>query len=845
MKGIKKRIYASIMAMIMVFSMIPTVSANAEDDAISISITLPEGSEEIVLTDEEPSMSLNGVELTLSGIEGEICYIEAWYEANDVYKVIGFYPSEESGKILGDTVITSDINSGTYSLCELDIYFVDEELDPLYLTDNLPESSFTVENNITDTVAPVISNVQFKDSGKTFTQGSGETLEITAEFSDEGLGLNEDGLYVDLLSVNDDWFSTHFVKQADGTYKATIYIDGNEEKDEEPLSNTEWYIGGIGVEDQVSNSTWYDATEGGNYWYFRVEDEDGNCEGATSTITVNFQDDYGEVSVTETVYDVDRGTVVLAQLLDKIPEYNTDLGFLGWKCAETGQMLEKDTVFSVRYDWQEFNFYPVTEKKEVEVDTRMLDADGNLGWSGYQTYLVSKEATYADLIQLIPTPETVKGCKFVEWDLGEYKLTDVIEDDYVDLVAVYDKMPVEVNMNQFDEEGDWVYESKTYALEEGSTYKDLFQLIDDAEDILGCTFTGWKFYDSDISLEDKIEYSYVDIYATYDKYPVQIRRMYIDETGSVKCEDIMKLYPAGTTMESIYKEWAVTPGDASSDPIEWVSFNDDVVSVNNYTLTLCAQYEDKMIVEYNLSYVEDAENCGIMNYETIYKAVEKDECTEDYLIQYFYDEILEDYKDIQHYQKLEYTEWIYDGPWDWSEELGYWGVSFTPDYESTTPLVYLYEEDTCKVYALNAGETLSLPTELNGYYVTWEDWNGVEYKGSYTVPKDAQANDVFYLFFIRGEKVTSNNQVDDPDDEDKTPNNGDNTSNNGNNTSNNGNNTSNNGTTTQGTTTSTGTSGSVSSPNTADGSNAMLFYGMIFMLGAGALLVTSKKRRNM
>lgn len=111
MKGIKKRIYASIMAMIMVFSMIPTVSANAEDDAISISITLPEGSEEIVLTDEEPSMSLNGVELTLSGIEGEICYIEAWYEANDVYKVIGFYPSEESGKILGDTVITSDINS--------------------------------------------------------------------------------------------------------------------------------------------------------------------------------------------------------------------------------------------------------------------------------------------------------------------------------------------------------------------------------------------------------------------------------------------------------------------------------------------------------------------------------------------------------------------------------------------------------------------------------------------------------------------------------------------------------------------------------------------------------------
>lgn len=104
---------------------------------------------------------------------------------------------------------------------------------------------------------------------------------------------------------------------------------------------------------------------------------------------------------------------------------------------------------------------------------------------------------------------------------------------------------------------------------------------------------------------------------------------------------------------------------------------------------------------------------------------------------------------------------------------------------------------------------------------------------------------MFYLFFIRGEKVTSNNQVDDPDDEDKTPNNGDNTSNNGNNTSNNGNNTSNNGTTTQGTTTSTGTSGSVSSPNTADGSNAMLFYGMIFMLGAGALLVTSKKRRNM
>jgi hypothetical protein len=161
-----------------------------------------------------------------------------------------------------------------------------------------------------------------------------------------------------------------------------------------------------------------------------------------------------------------------------------------------------------------------------------------------------------------------------------------------------------------------------------------------------------------------------------------------------------------------------------------------------------AQYEDQVVVTYVPEYLKDAGEYGVVNIEEYFAVFDKDEFTEENVTSYFEEEIL---SDLSLYEGVTLMKWNYtceDLNEDGYPEL----VTAYPDYEYDTPVVYAFGEEIM-VFAANAGQTISLPTEIAGYYVTWEDIEGNQYTGSYTVPSDFVAGDQMLLTAIQGDAV--------------------------------------------------------------------------------------------
>ena len=334
----KKRIFAGIMAFLMIFTLLSPVEAKAEEN-YSVSITLPEGMESVELTDEAPKAYFDGITLTIEGYEGEIVEAIVHYMNVDFDGYgIWFYPTEE-GTFETDVIFDVELE-GTYTLVSVELYTADYE--EIIIDTNLPESTFTVVNHVSDREEPVITDIQMEGCGETFVQGQGETVTITAKVSDEGLGIIEDSVVVIIEAPNGETYSKIMVKQADDTYAAIIYIDGEEE--EGPLYSTDWRVWNISADDFAGNYVSYYPKDDAIDLYFYVEDEDGYCDKAREDILLSFYEENYDL-IDEFHGSSDDRTATLEELLGFVPEYETDLGFEGWRIDGTDIVLQNDTEF--------------------------------------------------------------------------------------------------------------------------------------------------------------------------------------------------------------------------------------------------------------------------------------------------------------------------------------------------------------------------------------------------------------------------------------------------------------------------------------------------------------------
>lgn len=764
MKKTMKRIFAILMTLAIAITAIPMMEAKAaEGDIIVESVTLPDVTITLENTNSRPQY--NGAKIVLSSGYEKVIRIYGYYrhaETGNGSAGIWFYKTETSGTFEGVLTGAKNMEDGTYELYRIQVVYEDDSY--IYIEkDNLPESTFEVENNITDFIAPEINNPAFAQNGQSFVQGSNAVLEFTADFSDEeggsGLDLENGNLYVVLRSANGgiDW--PRFEAQTDGSYKATLAVDMD-------MDNTEWYVDAYVAYDKVGNCTEYYPIEEGEYWHFFVKNSAGECNSSRN-IAVNFYNEEDEVIKTEEV-TATTGAVVLADILNEIPTYETDLGFVGWKCEETGQFLEEDTVFIAASTENEYSFYPVTSKRYVEVDLRILDENGEYHWTGYEPYLIEYDTTYQELINMLPKPESVNGANFVEWDLGGYELTDVVEEDSVDLWAVYDKQFIDVYYIYMDENGEFKekYTTLCFALNEKVTYEKVVNAIPKPDTYEGVNLVKWNVLGV-TDLTEEVEDSWVDLEAEYDKYPVFIERIYVDNTGAAKKEVITKLYPAGTTMESIYNEYAVTPSDASNTLTieDWYveEGNPEEISSRNNTLILTAQYKDKNIVEVTYSYFAPLDGHGVQKYETVNIVVSNEIASDETALVKYCKESVENKLDVTHYAALGFEGWDYKKLEnnDDDEYIDSVYVESVTNEELITvyaALDIIYLEEPCiYVYVVEAGETIVLPWEHEGHYLKWGKYgvDGMVELDAYTyvVPKDAEKGDLFFFMAYKDKEL--------------------------------------------------------------------------------------------
>ncbi|MBQ8519329.1 MAG: hypothetical protein IJ455_07010 [Agathobacter sp.] len=762
MKKVMKRVFAILMTLAIAITALPMMEVKAaEGDIVIQSVTLPDVT--VTVDDTNPRPVYEGAELVLSSGYENVKRIYGYYrhtETGSGNVGVWFYKTETDGVYEGSLNGRPYMDDGTYELYSMSIVYEDDT--EIYLDSGFPASSFNAVNNITDHTDPVILNPAFAQNGQTFIQGSNTKVEFTADLSDEGLGLDNNLVYVTLKSVNGGIEWVYFEEQTDGSYKATFEVGSD-------VDNAEWYVSEYYACDKVGNSVYYYPMENGEYWHFYVEDAEGVCN-TSRDITVNFYDEEDEL-IEEKKVTATSSEAVLADLLDEIPTYETELGFEGWECDETGQMLEEDTVFLAPYAENEFNFYPVTSKKYVEVDMKILDEDGDYSWTGYEPYLVDKDATYQDLIEILPTPESVNGANFVEWDLGGYELTDTIEYDSVDVWAVYDKQFIDLYYEYMDEDGEYAYKYTvlTFEVDEKVTYEKVLNKIPELKTYEGVTFVKWEILYEDITdLTQELEYSYVEAKAVYDKYPVTIDRTYVDTTGAVKNEKITKLYPAGTTMESIYDEYTVTPSDASSSLAitEWRVDEGapEEVSAYNNMLVLTAQYGNESIVEVMYSYIAPFDDHGVVKFETVNIVVDNDIAVDAEALFNYCKQSVEDKINVTHYEACGFEGWEYISTSDTDEDGYIDSVSASSVIKEDEIImlmaavsIYSLDDFGLYVYVVEAGETIVLPWTYNDNYLVWfetGDDGYVEMDGyTYVVPKDAVNGDMFTVVAMEDEEL--------------------------------------------------------------------------------------------
>jgi len=440
-----------------------------------------------------------------------------------------------------------------------------------------------------------------------------------------------------------------------------------------------------------------------------------------------------------------------------------------WECDEDGLTYEGEYIVPQDVDGSyEIALRAINKEQQsnekVEVTVYKEEYKESGRWSvSSETIKVSANATEEDIIALLSPGKDVAGLKFEGWTFIGFA------DGDVPLVqAVYDKNIVTQQWSYLDEEGEIANESETFIFDNNATYRDALKAIEEPEDVLGCTFVKWQLMDCDNSLDDKIEGSDLTWEAEYDKYPVSIEKIYIDNTGEVKVEESVKIYDAGTTMDSIYKENATVPADALNGTVHWFENEyeyeyEGTVALYNNWISYLAKYEDKVIVGYSYDYIEDADGYGKRIFDCMYVALDNAICASEEKLQEYYLNTIVPELNINHFSKIKFAEWYINDFYD-STGDGYFNYIHPQAVYDTSEVIILEgwvrNEEYDYIWTVETGQSITLPYNVEGYYLDWYDQNDVLIKNDvYTVPKDAVKGDWYYISAQKSGKIPTKNDA--------------------------------------------------------------------------------------
>ena len=478
----------------------------------------------------------------------------------------------------------SDV-AGTYTLEK--IYFEGKIIE---FTGSV---SYTVKATHSDIQGPEVESVELYYDGKKLEAGAvlekKGTLQVRAKVTDQS---ELESVYVKmdqfLSNVTDDiWTSMTY----DGSLGCYVY-----DVDLSQLYATEWAVSYISASDIYDNQVGYSGSYNYDSLYFYLKDTTGNIAIPEFTYDVVFRMEDGS----ENRYSVTTGRVTSLKEMfpDGIP-YNPQkegLTFEGWVVYMNpdykGPLQETD-MFAV--DGDEIEIIPSYNKLLLELSVKYYSQDGEYK-NVTENIIVDKDTTYGELCELELLSEYVHSDKltFIEWQLNSsYNLRadEVISlsNTYVEVKAVYNKLPVSVSYNYYDESGNYHYFDEVVICENGITYESLMAELglDKIVHSKEFGFTGWDM-GSGLDISAVIDSDYFYLYPQYEKSILDFYYYYYDKNNEYVNVEKGVIYEDDDTYRDIIEKYLVSdevhaPGFSGWEYYHSGSSLDDIIGKKEYS----------------------------------------------------------------------------------------------------------------------------------------------------------------------------------------------------------------------------------------------------------------------
>lgn len=363
-----------------------------------------------------------------------------------------------------------------------------------------------------------------------------------------------------------------------------------------------------------------------------------------------------------------------------------------------------------------------------------------------------------------PTPAEGQGA-FLGWSEFNGDGTIITGDDPIIIDSSYpvttyqaefENNLITVRMSYLTSSGNQEEERELY-VEQGTTYQELLDSLEVPVAVNGYTFLGWAYneayYQTNTDVSGIISENLVPVVATYDKYPVEITKAYVDETGKVVQEKNVKDYPAGTLVDTIEQEATTVNAPNSTG---WFnkseSFSQEISVWNRQNFNYNATYVDKNIVNIYTNITVQSGDYGKTIADEGYYLMDKVDCaSEASIIGVVTPKLTEKYNI---YKKEMFNGFVklqaLFGAMDYNGDGSYDFIYLNPSYDlqgkyitvtlANMPLTdgSIVLPDSNLIMYAEKGTTITLPAHYNGWTLSWKSaMDGKDAGYSYTIPADA------------------------------------------------------------------------------------------------------------
>ena len=545
---------------------------------------------ELILDDDNRSAAIN-FEASLFNIDADKSVERVhvtWLHDNGEGGMSAYFDYNANlGKYVDEMICNESSVSGRYSISEVYVIYTDGTNEFL---SNIPDFSYKITNNITDTVGPILKSIALDKQGKIIES---EEVTVTAI-------LEEESWYPDTMNIDfraelpDYWGSNEIelLHQGNGVYKATF--------DTSEWYPTYWQVATYGAQDAYGNWNPADYEGLGNH-YFGVTKEGIFVENIYEDVTIALYSDVnGDKLLKDSVKDIPKFGATLGSVLGE--EY-VDLEdseiygkFIGWLNDNTGEVYTKDTVIMPLEIYGTLCLYPKYEKNVYTINYNYLT---DKGWDSDEKNIVSSnELTYNEILAELKIPENVGSSAFVKWEfLYPYidDMENIAKETSYSVEALYDKYPVDYRLAYINSEGKVVEYKGKEIYASGTKIQTVFnELLDQIESNDLANVIGWinSFNDFDTTLN----YSTVDdtnlinVVAEYeDKQIIPYTYAYVKSEMDYGVEENISGYivmdkanlDSETTLNAVYKEvGSISHWDALSPcdkPNIYIHIIDDMI----------------------------------------------------------------------------------------------------------------------------------------------------------------------------------------------------------------------------------------------------------------------------